>query len=192
MEKAPPKIDVKANRMARKYSTGELVARTLWGVVYPLFRFSPRTFFRWRCFLLRLFGAQVGRDVHIYNSAKIVMPWNLAVDDLSCIGESCLIYNLGPVTIGYQTTISHRVHLCAGTHDYTLPDLPLLKSEIYIGDQVWLCADSLIGPGVTVGEGAVVGAAAVVMKDVEPWWVVAGNPAVKVKRRILREGAEYV
>lgn len=184
-------IDVRANRSASNYGKREMLARALWGGAQPLFRYSPRTSFRWRNSLLRLFGATVGKEVHIYNSARIMMPWNLVIGGLSCIGESCLIYNLGRVTIGYQTTISHRVHLCAGTHDYTLPDLPLLKSEIHIGDQAWLCADSLIGPGVKVGEGSVVGAGAVVMKDVEPWWVVAGNPAVKVKKRILREGAGY-
>jgi putative colanic acid biosynthesis acetyltransferase WcaF len=115
------------------------------------------------------------------------MPWNLTVGDWSAIGEHALIYNLGPVTIGREATISQRAHLCAGTHDYAAPDMPLLKPPIVVGDQVWVCADAFVGPGVRVGDGAVVGARAVVVRDVEPWTVVAGNPARPVKQRRLRD-----
>jgi putative colanic acid biosynthesis acetyltransferase WcaF len=123
--------------------------------------------------------------VHVYPSTRVYFPWNLTVGDWSAIGEEALIYNLGPVVIGQKTTISHRAHLCAGTHDYTRPDLPLLKPPIAIGDQAWICADVFVGPGVTVGEGAVVGARAVVVKNVEPWTIVAGNPARVIRRREL-------
>ena len=103
------------------------MTRLLWSAVRPLFFFSPRPLFGWRRFLLRLFGARIGREVHIYNSATIYMPWNLEIGDWSSIGEHAFIYNLGKVTIGSKTTISHRAHLCAGTHDYTDSSLPLLK-----------------------------------------------------------------
>ena len=106
--------------------------------------------------------------------------------DWSAIGEDALIYNLGPITLGQRVTISHRAHLCAGTHDYTQQDLPLLKPPIIIHDQVWICADAFVGPDVTVGEGAVLGAQAVVTKDVEPWTVIAGNPARAIKKRVLK------
>jgi putative colanic acid biosynthesis acetyltransferase WcaF len=96
------------------------------------------------------------------------------------------IYNLGPVTIGRQVTLSLGAKLCAGSHDYTRADMPLLTPPIVIGDQSWICADAFVGPGVTVGEGAVIGARAVAMRDVAPWTVVAGNPAVEVKRREMR------
>ena len=150
-----------------------------------LFRWSPRICFGWRRWLLRCFGAQIGRQVHIYNSARIYFPWNLSVGNWSAIGEDALIYNLGHISIGNRVTVSHRVHLCAGTHDYRKPDMPLLKPPIVIKDQAWICADAFIGPGVIVGEGAVVGARAVVMKNVEPWSVVAGNPARVIKQRSL-------
>lgn len=176
-------IDIAANRSATKYSARELVARIIWTAAFPLFRFSPRICFGWRSFLLRLFGAKIGRNVHVYNSATIYMPWNLELGDWSAIGELAYIYNLGPIRIGNRVTISHRAHLCAGTHDHTLPDLPLIKPPININDQAWICADAFIGPGVVVGEGAVVGARAVAMKDVEPWSIVAGNPAHPVGRR---------
>jgi len=181
-------LDIDANRSARKYSRYEQMLRVLWAMVMPLFRFSPRICFGWRKILLRLFGAKIGRDTHIYNSAIIYMPWNLTIGDKSSIGEWALIYNLGPITIGSQTTISQRVHLCAGTHDYADPALPLLKPPIVIADQVWVCADAFVSPGVTVGEGAIVGARAVVTRDVEPWAIVAENPARFIKRRELRAG----
>jgi putative colanic acid biosynthesis acetyltransferase WcaF len=176
-------LDIKANRGTAKYSSGEMALRILWGMGKLFFRFSPRPFFGWRCLVLRCFGARVGKRVHIYNTAVVYFPWNLEIGDWSSIGEDALVYNLGRVKIGNKSTISHRAHLCAGTHDYTRVDLPLLKPGIVIGDQAWICADAFVGPGVNVGTGAVVGARAVVMKPVESWTVVAGNPARRVKQR---------
>jgi len=178
-------LDIQANRGAQKYSQSEMVRRILWTLGQLAFRFSPRPCFGWRRLVLRCFGASVGRHVNTYPSTRIYFPWNLTVGDWSAIGEDVLVYNLGPVTIGERATISHRAHLCAGTHDYTQPDLPLLKPPVTIGDQAWICADAFVGPGVRVGEGAVVGARAVVTKDVAPWTVVAGNPARVVKQRTL-------
>jgi len=181
-------LNIAANRKAVKYTRLELVRRVLWAFVTPLFRLSPRICFGWRRFLLRLFGATVGCNTHIYGSAVVYMPWNLIIGDDSSIGEWALVYNLGLITIGNKATISHRVHLCAGTHDYTDPTLPLLKPPIAIRDQAWICADAFISPGITVGEGAIVGARAVVTKDVEPWAIVAGNPARFIKVRDLKRG----
>lgn len=178
-------LDVQANRKARKYSRSELARRCLWSVGSVLFRLSPHPFFAWRCFVLRCFGAEIGEGVHISASASISMPWNLSVGEWSAIGDGALIYNLGPVTIGSQVTISQRAHLCAGSHDYTRRDMPLLKPPIRIEDQAWVCADAFIGPGITVAEGAVVGARAVATKDVPAWAVVVGNPAKVVKTRQL-------
>lgn len=178
-------LHIAANRAARKYTRAELARRVLWGCGYWLFRFSPRPFFGWRRFILRCFGARVGREVHVYSSTRIYFPWNLSIGDWSAVGEDALIYNLGPVRIGEKVTISHRAHLCAGTHDYQHPDLPLFKPPIVVEDQAWICADAFIGPGVRVGQGTVVGARAVVMKDVLPWTVVAGNPARFIKSRLF-------
>lgn len=150
-----------------------------------LFRWSPRPFFGWRRFILRCFGATIGKEVHVYPSARIYFPWKLTVGDWSAIGEHALIYNLGPVTIGSRVTISQRAHLCAGTHDHTDPTLPLVKPPITVKDQVWICADAFIGPDVVVEEGAVVGARAVVTKEVAAWTIVAGNPARRIRDRTL-------
>jgi len=184
MEK-PIELNIAENRRVQKYTTGELLRRVFWTFGQLLFRFSPRPCFGWRRFVLRCFGATVGKHVNTYPSTRIYFPWNLTVGDWSAIGEDVLIYNLGLVTLGEKVTISHRAHLCAGTHDYTQPDLPLLKPPIEIKDQAWICADAFVGPGVTLGGGAVVGARAVVMKNVEPWAVMAGNPAREINKRTL-------
>ena len=179
-------LDIAAARSARPYTRREYIGRLLWALATPLFRFSPRPFFAWRRLLLSLFGAQVGRGVHIYPRARIVIPWNLRIDDDASIADDALIYDLGPVHIGARATISHLAHLCAGTHDHRDPALPLLRSPISIGADAWICAQALVGPNVVVGTGAIVGAGAVALREVPEWSVVAGNPATFVKRRELR------
>lgn len=184
----PPGVDVAANRAARRYTRAENLRRVLWALATPLFRFSPRPCFAWRRFLLRLFGARVGHGAHVYPSTVVVMPWNLVVGAWSSLGEGVLVYDLGRVTVGARVTVSLRAHLCAGTHDARRADLPLLKPPIVIGDQAWICADAFVGPGVSVGEGAIVGARAVAVKDVAAWTIVAGNPARVVGPRVLEPG----
>jgi putative colanic acid biosynthesis acetyltransferase WcaF len=181
MREDHPAID--QNRAAVKYTTGEQVRRVLWSLAGVLFRVSPRPCFGFRRWLLRLFGASVGRQVHVYPSTHIYFPWNLEIGDWSSIGEWALIYNLGKVTIGARTTLSQRVHVCAGTHDYQTAAMVLLKPPVHVGDAVWICADAFIGPGVVIGDGGVVGARSVVVKEVPAWMVVAGNPARVIKPR---------
>jgi putative colanic acid biosynthesis acetyltransferase WcaF len=173
-------------RSLKPYTRVEYIKRVLWALALPLFKFSPRTFFGWRRFLLRLFGARVGQHANVYPSTRIMLPWNLDLGDHASIGEWTLVYNLGLVTIGARASVSHGAHLCAGTHDYSDPTLALHRLPITIGEQAWVCADAFVGPGVHIGEGAVVGAASVVVRDVQPWTVVAGNPARAIKTRKLR------
>jgi putative colanic acid biosynthesis acetyltransferase WcaF len=178
-------LDIEQNRKARKYSNSELMRRVIWDIASVLFRYSPRTFFSFRNCILKMMGAKIGQGVHIYNSADIYMPWNLQIGDWSSIGEHAYIYNLGHVKIGDRCTVSHRTHICAGTHDYMSVDMKLLKPTISINDMVWICADAFIGPGVSVGRGAVIGARSVIVKDVKDWCVMAGNPARTIKRRVI-------
>ena len=178
-------LDVQSNRSARKYTRREMAMRVLWLPGQYLVRWSPRPMFGWRRAVLRLFGATIGPHVHVHNSTRVTMPWNLTIGAWAAVGEDVLLYNLGRITIGERATISHRAHLCAGTHDYRRPDLPLLKPPVTIEAQAWVCADAFVGPGVTVGEGGIVGAAAVATRDVPDWTIVAGNPATEVKRRHL-------
>jgi len=125
-------LDIAANRKARKWTGRELAARALWELVQPLFRFSPRVCWGWRRGLLRLFGAKIGRNVHVHPTVQVTIPWNLLVEDFAAIGDGVRIYNLGQVFIGRAATLSQGAHLCAGTHDHTRPDLPLIKAEIRV------------------------------------------------------------
>ncbi len=176
-------IDIAANRATKKYSLKENFKRILWGICKPAYKYSPRPFFGWRSLMLTMFGANVGENVHVYPSAIIYMPWNLTIGKDSSIGEFAYIYNLGKISIGNCVTISQRVHLCAGTHDYNSAELPLIKLPVVVEDSAWICADAFVGPGVKIGKGSVIGARAVVMKDVGDWDVMVGNPAKKIKTR---------
>lgn len=176
-------LKVKANRKVRHYSWKELSFRVLWGFGRQFFRLTPRPCFAIRRSILRLFGAKVGKKVRIYPSTHIYFPWKLRIEDGSAIGECALIYSLGEVTIGERTVISQRTHLCAGTHDYRYPSMPLLRPPIRIGNDVWVCADAFIGPNIKIADYAIVAARAVVVKDVNPNEIVGGNPAKFIKKR---------
>jgi putative colanic acid biosynthesis acetyltransferase WcaF len=179
----PLRLDIAANRTARKYTRREQAMRVLWAFGRVLFRLSPRPCFAWRRWVLRAFGAQVGSNVRIHATAIVYMPWNVVLEDWCAVGEYAFIYSLGKVCLGRNATISYRSHLCAGTHDFRDPTLPLLKPPIVIEDNAWIGTEAFIGPGVTVGNGAIVGARAVVVKNVAPMSIVAGNPARTIGRR---------
>lgn len=156
-----------------------LVWATVWKVCWKRFPFG-------RLLILRIFGAAVDLRAEISGSAKIQFPWLVKAGSHIAIGPRVTLYNLDGIEIGNQVIISQDAYLCGGTHDYTLPTIPLVKKKIKIGRGAWIAAGAYIGPGVTIGEGAVVGARAVVVKDVEPWTVVAGNPARVLKTRIIQ------
>ena len=167
-------------------SLANKLARSVWQVVWLLiYRPTPRLFHPWRCLLLRLFGAKLGRAVHPYPSARIWAPWNLEMGDHACLSEGVDCYCVAPIRIGAQTTVSQYSFLCTASHDYTRADMPLVTAPITIGERVWITADVFVGPGVTIGDGAVVTARSSVFADIPPWVVARGNPAVPCKERIL-------
>jgi putative colanic acid biosynthesis acetyltransferase WcaF len=141
----------------------------------------------WRRFWVRAFGAKIAPTAKIKSSTRIVHPWLLTLGDYSVLAEDVDVYNLGPIEIGDHTVVSHRAVLCAGTHDYTQPNLPLQRPTIRIGHGVWVCTQAFIGPGVTVGDNCVIGACAVVMRDAPAGMVLAGNPAKVVKPRLVQD-----
>lgn len=170
-------IDVDTNRTVKKWSKGELIGRILWTVCHPLFRLSPRIFWGWRRLLLRLFGAKIGKEAHVYPTVKITIPWNISIGNKSAVGDNAILYALGPINIGDRATISQRAHLCAGTHDISRNDRPLVKAKIIIEDDAWIAADAFIGPNVTIGSLAIIGARAVAMKNIPAKQIAVGNPA---------------
>jgi putative colanic acid biosynthesis acetyltransferase WcaF len=177
------RLDIARNRRSVKYSRRENIQRLLWGAGQLLFRAVPRPLHGVRSAILRLFGARVGPHCQIYSTVRIFLPSQLEVGAWTAIGDRANVYNLGPIRIGERVTISQGVHLCAGTHDYTDPTMPLIRAEISIEDSAWLCAEAFVGPGVVVGRRAVVGARAVVVRSVAPETVVGGNPARVIKSR---------
>ncbi len=183
-DKSPFRPDVPGNRAAQKWSRRALVGRILWELVRtPLFAWSPRPLWSWRRTLLRAFGARIGANVRIHPTVEIAIPWNLCVGADVGIGHKAILYALGEISIGAGSTVSQYAHLCAGTHDHTSRDFALKKSPIAIGEGVWVCADAFVGPGVRVGDGAIIAARAVAMRDVDNAIVVAGNPARTVGER---------
>jgi putative colanic acid biosynthesis acetyltransferase WcaF len=182
---APPSnLDIEANRRSRKWSRKELLGRLLWDILQiPLFKWTPRQFWWIRNSVLRLFGASIGKNVHIHPSVRIVIPWNLEVAANSSIGDRAVIYSLGQITLGESVSISQHAHLCAGSHDFTQRDLPLTKPPIVVEAGAWVCADAFVGPGVRIGKLAIVGARAVITKDVDAYSIMVGNPARKLARQ---------
>lgn len=164
----------------------EIARRCLWALVQAtLFRWSPRALHGFRISLLRLFGANIPADGHvrIYPTARVIYPWKLTCEARVMVGPHVNLYNLAPVTLGYGVQLSQSVHLCAGTHDYLQWSLPLVARPIHVGANAWLGAEVFVGPGVTIGELAVIGARSVVVKDQPARMVCAGNPCRPLKPR---------
>ena len=171
------------------YSTSDKIKRLLWTICWGVLArpFPRNSFMPWKRTLLRLFGAKMADTASVYSSATVFMPWNLYMKEYACIGPEVDCYNAAPITIGNHATISQRTYLCTASHDISLASHPQTEKPITIGDRAWVAAEAFIGPGVTIGEGAVVGARAAVFKDVEPWTVVGGNPARIIKKRTLKD-----
>lgn len=167
------------------FSLSNKLGRFIWNVCYwILFRpFNLNYFKNWRAFVLRIFGAEVGKKANIYASVKIWAPWNLKIGEYSTLGPKVDCYNQGLITIGKHSIISQKTYLCASTHDFEVENFPLVCKPIKIEDQVWIAADSFIGPGVHVQEGAIVGARSAVFKKVGSWMIVGGNPAKPLRER---------
>lgn len=170
-------LDIAANRATRKYSRREQALRIAWTFGRWLAHLSPHPCHAWRRWVLRLFGAKIGAQARIAASAHVFMPWNVEIGEWAAIGPNVFVYSLGKVRIGRRATVSYRSHVCAGSHDFTDPTIPLIKPPVTISDDAWVGTEAFIGPGVTVGAGAIVGARSVVVKDVEPRTIVAGHPA---------------
>ena len=168
------------------YSGREVALRMAWAIVQStFFRWSPRACHGYRARLLKLFGADIPEPgkVVVFPTVSIVFPWKLALAPRSMIGPRVLVYNLAAISLRRGANVSQNCHLCAGTHDYTRWSMPLVAMPIVVGDNAWLGADVFVGPGVSIGELCVVGARSVVVSDLPPRTVCAGNPCRVLKER---------
>jgi putative colanic acid biosynthesis acetyltransferase WcaF len=177
-------MKVKSTLISPVFNIKNKLYRLAWVFIYAFFfKYSPTHFFKYRVFLLKVFGADVRFTSRIYSKAIIWSPRNLTIGHLSTIGPDVRLYNQAPVTIGDYVIISQGSHICASTHDYNDPLHPLVLRPVVIEDHVWICADAFVGPGVTLNEGSVVGARAAIFKNSQPWSVYSGNPAQLIKQR---------
>jgi putative colanic acid biosynthesis acetyltransferase WcaF len=172
------------------FSLKNRLARVVWNITYYIFfRLSPVPFHAWRSFLLRCFGAKIGKGVHVYPAVKIWAPWNIEIGDQSGIASRVILYSQGKIKIGKQVVISQGSNICTGTHDYLLKGFPLITKPIIIDDEVWIAAETFVHPGIHIHEGAVIGARSVVTKDMPAWMICAGHPCQPLKKREQKEAS---
>jgi putative colanic acid biosynthesis acetyltransferase WcaF len=182
---APEIQDLKSFRLPPDFrGRSGLVVQLWWFVQATLFRGSPQVMYGFRRWLLRLFGAQIGKGVIIRPSVTIPYPWKLQIGDYSWIGDHAVLYCFAKITIGKNVVISQKSYLCAGTHDYRSPGFDIQAFPIVIEDEAWLAADVFVAPGITVGRGAVIGSRSSVFGDLPGMMVCVGSPARPVHARL--------
>ncbi len=166
-----------------------LFTRIIWQITWFFFTlpFPRKSGNTLKIILLKFFGAKVSFKSTVYSSAKIYMPWNLYMDDFSCIGPDVNIYNVDKIILKSNVVISQNAYLCTASHNINSLKNELVTKPIFIHAYAWVGTEAYIGPGVTILEGAVVGARACVFKNIDEWNVVGGNPAKFIKKRNLNE-----
>lgn len=159
--------------------------RLIWKLVWLIFcRYSPVPFHFWRIFILRLFGAEIGANNFIYPSCKIWAPWLLKTEQVATIGPGVEVYNPGGLEIGHHAIVSQDAYLCGATHDYDVADYTFVSKKIVLHPYSWVAARAIVLPGVILEEGSILGAGSITSKNLKPWCIYAGNPAVFIKNRI--------
>jgi len=157
---------------------------TLWYFVNAFFvRASWNPFMGLKIFLLRLFGANIGKGLIIKNNVIIKFPWKLVVGDNCWLGENCWIDNLDNVTIGNNVCISQGAMLLTGNHDYRKFNMPYRNAPIIIEDGAWIGARSIVCPGVTVQKNSILSVGSVATHDMEADMMYQGVPATIIRNR---------
>jgi putative colanic acid biosynthesis acetyltransferase WcaF len=156
----------------------------LWWIIQDtLFSWSPQFLYGWRAFLLRLFGAEIGKNVKIRSTVKITYPWKVKIGDYTWVGDDCVLYSLGDITIGSHVAIAHKVYFNTGGHEYGRKTFDIFFRPVVIEDECWITNDVYVAPGVTIGRGTIIGARSSVLKDLPPGKICVGTPAHPIKDR---------
>ena len=164
-----------------------ILKMTLWYFVNALFvRASWNPFMGMKIFLLKAFGAKIGKGLVIKNNVTIKFPWKLTLGDYVWLGENCWIDNLDNITIGNNVCISQGALLITGNHDYTKVDFPYRNAPIVVEDGAWVGAEAVVAPGVTIASHSILSLGTVITKDTEPYGIYQGNPGVKVRDRHIK------
>lgn len=156
-----------------------------WFVEGTFFKFSPQFLYGFRRWVLRFFGAKIGEGVIIRPSVKVTYPWKVTLGDHVWIGDDVVLYSLGEIVVGDNTVISQRSYICAGDHDYTNSSFAIRANPVHIGQSNWIATDVYVAPGVTIGNGNVIGARSSVFKDLPDSMVCLGSPCRPIKRRVM-------
>lgn len=165
---------------------GNFLKRILWYFINHLF-FNSGLFpiSDFKVLLLRLFGAKIGKGVNIKPKVSIKYPWNLEVGDFSWIGESVWIDNLVRVSIGANCCLSQGAMLLTGNHNYKRSTFDLMVGEIILEEGVWIGAKAIVCPGISCRSHSILSVGSVARSDLESYGIYQGNPAIKVKHRII-------
>jgi putative colanic acid biosynthesis acetyltransferase WcaF len=165
----------------------KIIVQLWWLVQSTLFALSPQIMYGWRRFLLRIFGAKIGKSVIIRSSVKITYPWKVKIGDYSWVGDDVVLYSLGDIEIGKNTVVSQRCYICTGSHHYNSKSFEIYAKKITIGNKCWLATDVYVAPSVTISDFTIVGARSSVFKDLPTNKVCIGNPAKPFKDRVSLE-----
>lgn len=163
------------------------IVQLWWIIQSTLFSLSPQFAYNWRNFLLKIFGAKIGKNVLIRPTVRITYPWKLTIGDNSMIGDFVELYNLAEITIENDVVISQKSYICTGSHDLNKITFDLKVKPIYIKEQAWIAADVFIAQGVTIGRGTVIGIRSTVFKDMPDSMICYGNPAIAVRQRPIKK-----
>jgi putative colanic acid biosynthesis acetyltransferase WcaF len=153
----------------------------------PLLRSSLFPISGFKVWMLRSFGASIGQGVRIKPGVKVKFPWRLTIGDHCWIGENVWFDNLAPIVLEDHICVSQSVYFCTGNHDWTVSTFDLRVAPIIVKSGAWLAARSTIAPGVEISEGAVLSLGSVAVKSLSPWTIYAGNPAVAIKPRTIKD-----
>lgn len=173
-------FELKQFNLPKNFRGNSALVVQLWRIVYIIFfRNSPQFMYSWRRFLLRLFGAKIGKKVIIRPSCSITYPWKVEIGDYSWIGDDVVLYSLGEIKIGTNTIISQKSYLCTGSHDFKTIDFKIFAKPIIINNSCWLATDVFIGPGVKIVDEVIIGARSSVYNSISEKGLYMGNPVKK-------------
>jgi putative colanic acid biosynthesis acetyltransferase WcaF len=174
----------KFNQPSNFRGRSAITVQLWWLVQATLFACSPQFMYAWRNFLLRLFGANIGKNVIIRPTVRVTYPWKLTIGDYAWVGDHAELYTLGKISIGKNAVISQNCYLCTGSHDFRSEAFDIYQKPIVVEDEAWVAADVYIAPGLTIGKGAVIGARSSVFSDMPAGMICLGSPARPVKPRM--------
>ena len=175
---------------ARSFGWRHLIFRAIWNAVWTVTcAWTPPPMYSWRRIVLNLFGAKVAKGARVYGAAKIWYPPNLTMGKGAVLGPHTICYCMDKIVLDDFAEVAQYNYLATGTHDTESATFQLQTRPIRIKSYAWIAAGCFVGPGVTVNEGAVLGARGVAFKDLEPWTIYVGNPAkaIRARTRFLEE-----